>query len=147
LAIEEQFQFRPTESYFRTVVSDVCMRNKFHPVLDYLDGLPSWDGVERIDRWLTTYAHAEDSPYTRAVGALVLVAAERRVRQQGARFDEMLILESAVQGFSKSTRIEAMAVNDDWYSDSVPLNADDTTMIERSSGKWICEVGELQGMR
>jgi hypothetical protein len=77
----------------------------------------------------------------------VLVAAVRRVRQPGAKFDEMLIHESAEQGYSKSTLIEALAVTEDWYSDSVPLNADDKKMIENSSGKWICEIGELQGMR
>lgn len=147
LTIEEEFRYRSSRSLFDTVVSDMCMLNRYHPVLDYLDGLPEWDGVPRIDTWLTTYAKAEDTPYTRAVGALVLVAGVRRVRQPGVKFDEMLILESAEQGFSKSTLIEAMAVNDDWFSDSVPLNADDKVMIERSSGKWICEIGELQGMR
>ncbi|HEV2515152.1 MAG TPA: virulence-associated E family protein [Devosia sp.] len=146
LWLGEEFAFQPSQSLFRTVASDMCMLNQFHPVRDYLDRL-EWDGTERIDTWLSTYCHTDDTPYTRAVGALVLVAAARRVREPGAKFDEMLILESAEQGFSKSTLIEAMAVNDDWYSDSVPLNADDKTMIERSSGKWICEVGELQGMR
>lgn len=147
LTIEGEFEYRATRSLFDTVVSDMCMLNRYHPVLDYLDALPEWDGVLRIDTWLTTYAKAEDSSYTRAVGALVLVAAVRRVREPGVKFDEMLILESAEQGFSKSTLIEAMAVHDDWFSDSVPLNADDKVMIERSSGKWICEIGELQGMR
>lgn len=147
LTIEERFQYRSSRTLFDTVVSDMCMLNRYHPVLDYFDALPEWDGVPRIDGWLANYAKAEDTPYTRAVGALVLVAAVRRVKQPGVKFDEMLILESAEQGFSKSTLIEAMAVNDDWFSDSVPLNADDKVMIERSSGKWICEIGELQGMR
>lgn len=146
LMLDESFRYRPYRALFDTVVSDLCMQNKFHPVLDYLDGL-TWDGVPRVDSWLTTYAKAEDTPYTRAVGALVMVAAVRRVRQPGVKFDEMLILESAEQGYQKSTLIEAMAVKEDWFSDSVPLNADDKTMIERSSGKWICEIGELQGMR
>ena len=30
--------------------------------------------------------------------------------------------------------------------DSVPLNADDK-LDQRTSEKWICEVGELQGLR
>lgn len=146
LSLDEKLSFRPNRALFDTVASDLCMQNRFHPVLDYLSGLV-WDGVPRINTWLTTYAKAADTPYIRAVGALVLIAAVRRVRQPGVKFDEMLILESAEQGYQKSTLIEAMAVADDWFSDSVPLNADDKTMIERSSGKWICEIGELQGMR
>jgi Virulence-associated protein E len=55
---------------------------KIDPVRDYLDGL-RWDGTSRIDTWLTTYGKAEDNEYTRAVGAIVLVAAVRRVRQPG----------------------------------------------------------------
>lgn len=147
LMMNDDLKFKAQRSLYETVISDMCMLNRYHPVLDYLDALPEWDGVPRIDTWLTTYAKAEDTSYTRAVGALVLVAAVRRVRQPGVKFDEMLILESAEQGFSKSTLIEAMAVNEEWFSDSVPLNADDKVMIERSSGKWICEIGELQGMR
>lgn len=146
LMLDTKFGYRPNRALFDTVVSDLCMQNRFHPVLEYLDSLV-WDGVPRIDSWLVTYAKADDSAYVRAVGALVLIASVRRVRQPGVKFDEMLILESAEQGYQKSTLIEAMAVKEDWFSDSVPLNADDKTMIERSSGKWICEIGELQGMR
>jgi hypothetical protein len=145
LAVDEQFGFQPSLSTFQIFVQDGCYQNRFHPVLDYLDGL-KWDGVPRIDTWLIDYAHASDTPYARAVGALVMVAAVRRVREPGAKFDELLILESE-QGHSKSEMIEALAVKEDWYSDSVRLNVDDKQMIESSSGIWIAEFGELQGMR
>lgn len=66
-------------------------------MLDYLDSL-TWDGVERIDRWLIDYAGAEDTPYVRAVGRLMLLAAVRRVRHPGTKFDEMVVLELANSG-------------------------------------------------
>ena len=77
--------------------------HRFHPVCNYLDAL-QWDGVPRIDRWLITYGGAKDGDYVRAVGALVLVAAVRRVRSPGCKFDEMLVLENPEQGTNKSRR-------------------------------------------
>jgi hypothetical protein len=36
-------------------------------VRDYFDSLV-WDDVPRLDAWLVTYFHVEDSPYVRAIG-------------------------------------------------------------------------------
>src|SRR4051794_36170731 len=98
-------------TFFWTVVEDQARRNQFHPVRQYLDGL-QWDGVKRIDTWLTTYAQAEDSPYVQAVGGLILTAAVRRIKKPGCKFDEMPVLESE-QGKNKSSALKTMAVNED----------------------------------
>src|SRR5207249_48647 len=45
----------------------------FHPVRDYLEGL-AWDGVKRVNVWLTTRLGAELSPYTQFVGQMFLIA-------------------------------------------------------------------------
>ena len=145
LLIDAEFKFRPTLQFFQIVIADACQQDSFHPVLDYLDGLV-WDGVGRLDDWLVRYCGVEDAPYTHAVGALMLIAAVRRVRKPGAKHDEMLVLEGP-EGLSKSTLLETLAVHEDWFSDSLPLNVDDKKMIEAASGKWIIEVSELQGMR
>ena len=73
LLIDEQFQFLPHKDFFYDVVADAARHNAFHPVSDYLDGL-LWDGTPRLDNWLIAYGGAEDSPYVRAVGTLLLVA-------------------------------------------------------------------------
>lgn len=145
LAIDEQFKFRPQIEFFDRVLSDYARRNAFHPVIDYLGGL-RWDGVGRIDRWLTTYGGAVENAYTSAVGALMLVAAVRRVRQPGVKFDEMLVLESA-QGKDKSSALKVLAVRDEWFTDDLPLNAEGKRVIEAFAGKWIVEAGELKGMK
>ena len=115
------------------------------PVFDYLDAL--WDGKPRVDRWLTTYAGAEDSEYVRAVGALMLIAGVRRIRKPGCKFDEMLVLEQPNQGTDKSSALAVLAVNDDWFCDDLPLNTDSKGVIEALRGRWIIEVAELSGMR
>jgi predicted P-loop ATPase len=145
LTVDQQCRFRPTKDFFFDVVIDTARANAFHPVQDYLDSL-HWDGKPRLDRWLATYAGAKDTKYVRAVGRLVLIAAVRRAREPGVKFDEMMVLESA-QGTEKSSALEALAVNPDWFSDSLPLNADDKKVIETLAGRWIVEAAELKGMR
>ena len=68
--MEQRFKFRPAKDVLYTVITDTAQLNGFHPVRDYLDGL-QWDGIKRIDTWLTTYGEAEDTEYTSAVGTLM----------------------------------------------------------------------------
>lgn len=145
LLIEERFQFRPGKDYFWSVVEDTARQASFHPVRDYLGGL-KWDGTPRIDRWLSEYGGAADTEYTRAVGRLMLVAAVRRIRRPGCKFDEMVIFESA-QGTNKSSALAIMAVRDEWFTDDLPLDRDTKVIIERLAGKWIVEAAELKGSR
>jgi len=144
LAIDEQFKFRVGKEFFIDVVSDRARRNRLHPVRDYLVELV-WDGTPRIDEWLITYAGAPDTPYVRAVSRLVLVAAVRRVRTPGVKFDEMPILEGE-QGSEKSSALRVLAVRDEWFADDLPLAADTRGQMEATAGKWIVEAGELKGM-
>jgi len=145
LAIEQQFGFRAAKDYFRDVIEDEARRHPFHPVRDYLDSL-TWDGIERIDKWLITYGKAMDAPLVRAVGTIVLIAAVRRVRHPGCKFDELLVLESD-QGLNKSTALATLCPREAWFSDDLPLGSDAKQMIERTSGRWIIEVAELVGSR
>ncbi len=134
------------QEFFQKVLEDLAYQNRFDPVADYLDGL-TWDGVPRLDNWLTTYGGAEENDYTRAVGALLLVAAVRRVRKPGAKFDEMLVLQSSAQGTDKSSAIKALAGDGDLFGDDLPLNVNSAEVLELTEGKWIVEVAELKGMR
>jgi len=131
--------------WFENVMHLARFHNKFHPVRDYLDSL-TWDGTPRLGEWLIQYGEAEDTPFVRAVSRLMLVAAVRRIRRPGCKFDEMLVLESP-QGSLKSTALAVLAGNDDWFTDDLPLNAKTAEFIERLRGRWIVEAAELNGMR
>ncbi len=145
LTIEETFKLAFGKDKFWAIVLDTARRNIRHPVREFLDTL-RWDGVPRLDGWLTDYLGVEDSEYTRAVGMLVLVAAVRRVRDPGCKFDEMMTLEGA-QGGGKSSALRALAMKSEWFSDDLPLGVKTQQFIEATSGKWIVEAGELRGMR
>ena len=145
VSLDQRFSLRAPVDLFMLTMSDTAQTNRHHPVKDYLAGL-HWDGVPRVDTWLVNYGGAEDTKYTRAVSALPLLAAVRRIRQPGCKFDEMLVLEGD-QGTSRSSALKALAVRDEWFTDSAPFNLDPQKVIERLSGKWIVEAGELSGIR
>jgi hypothetical protein len=120
-------------------------QRKRHPVREYLAGL-KWDGTPRLDGWLTAYLGVEDSRYSREVGLRVLLAGVARVRTPGCKFDEMMILEGA-QGAKKSSALAVLAGNAEWFTDTVPLGADERRFMEAVAGKWIVEASELRGMK
>jgi hypothetical protein len=145
LEIEERFGIPFGKDWFADFISDAARRNRKHPVMEFLDQL-EWDCKPRLDGWLSTYLGDEDTPYSRAVGTLTLVAAVRRVRSPGCKFDEMVVLEGP-QGSLKSSALKVLAVREDWFSDDLPLNAKAQQFIEQTVGKWVVEAGELKGMR
>lgn len=143
--IEKEFYFFPQKETIFDLVKDVARRNEHHPVRDYLDGL-EWDGVARIDRWLSVYGGAEDTEFVRAISRIVLIAAVRRARSPGCKFDELLVLEGP-QGTNKSTAIRVLAAHEDWFNDELPLSGDSKRVIESIKGRWLVEAGELAGLR
>ena len=123
----------------------VASERAYHPVKEYLDGLPEWDGVKRIDTLLADYLGAEDSDYTRAVIRKTLTAAVARIYQPGVKFDSVLIL-NGPQGIGKSTLFAKLAGA--WFSDSLTLtDMRDKSGPEKLQGYWILELGELAGMK
>ena len=123
----------------------VASERAYHPIRDYLESLPPWDGEKRVDTLLIDYFGAEDTPYTRAVMRKTLCAAVARIFQPGIKFDTVLIL-NGPQGIGKSTLFSKLA--GEWFSDSLAItDMRDKTGPEKMQGYWILELGELAGMR
>jgi len=116
-----------------------------HPVREYLDSLPQWDGVERVDTLLVDWLGAEDNKYTRAVTRKTLCGAVYRILTPGCKHDTVLVLNGDT-GIGKSTLIAKLGGR--WFSDSLSLaDTKDKTAAEKLQGCWIMEIPELSGMR
>lgn len=131
-----------TQNVHDAVVQE-CIENSFDPVQDYLDAL-QWDGVPRLASWLHKYLGAEASHLNGEIGRLALVAAVRRVRQPGSKFDQIVVLEG-VEGTGKSTAIQIMAGLQN-FSDQTVLTLDDKGQQEAVQGVWLYEIADLAGM-
>lgn len=130
--------------YIKRELLAIAHEQKYHPVEDYLDGLV-WDGIPRIDRWLTVYCGADDTELNAEFGSKLLIAGVRRIRQPGVKFDTMLVLEGA-QGAGKSQIAQRLAIRDEWFCGSLDLKSDDKTKAEMLTRAWIVECQELDGM-
>ncbi len=130
---------------YQIAVAKVVDDRSYHPIREYLDSLPPWDGIPRVDTLLIDYLGAEDSAYTRAVTRKTICGAVVRVRQPGVKFDNILVF-NGDQGIGKSTLISKLG--GEWYSDSLSLtDMNDKTAAEKLQGYWIIEIGELAGMK
>jgi predicted P-loop ATPase len=122
-------------------VETVARDASFHPVRDYLDSL-KWDGVGRIDDWLTLYLGADPSELIRAIGARWLISAVARIYEPGCQVDHVLILEGP-QGKGKSTALRTLG--EPFYSDDLPdITTKDASL--GTAGVWIVELSELDAM-
>lgn len=145
---EREFNFCPEKDFLFDTCEVIARENAFHPVREYLESCPPDVPLTDIcETWLIRFAGAPDTPYVRAVSRIVLVAAVRRIRQPGCKFDEMLILETPEQGKNKSTALRMLVPNEEWFTDDFSLHADDSRrMIETMVGHWIIEAAELKDM-
>ena len=126
-------------------VAKVTDDRSYHPIREFIDNLPQWDGVERVDTLLVDYLAADDNAYVRAVTRKTLCAAISRVLRPGCKFDSILVL-NGPQGVGKSTLIARLA--GEWFSDSLNLgDTKDKTAAEKLQGYWILEIGELAGLK
>ena len=130
---------------YNIAVAKAADDRSYHPVREFLDALPEWDKVRRVDTLLIDYLGAEDTAYVRAVTRKTLCAAVCRVKNPGCKFDSMLVL-NGPQGVGKSTLIAKLA--GEWFSDSLNLSdTKDKTAAEKLKGYWIMEIGELAGLK
>ncbi len=121
-------------------------KRRFHPIREYLDSLPAWDGVPRVETLLIRCLQADDTPYVRAVTRKTLAAAVARIYHPGTKFDSVLVFDGA-QGIGKSTLLKDL-VGDEYYSETLSLtDMDDKSGAEKLQGFWIVEIGELAGMK
>lgn len=130
---------------YLTAVTKVTDDRSYHPIRRYLQSLPEWDGIDRVETLLVDYLGAEDCSYVRAVTRKVLCATVARVLNPGCKYDTILVL-NGPQGIGKSTLIAKLA--GEWFSDSLQLaDTHDKTAAEKLQGYWILEIGELAGLR
>ena len=130
---------------FQMALTTVANKRRFHPIENYLQELPEWDGQERVERLLVDYLGADDTVFNREAIRKVLLAAIARIYHPGIKFDYMLVL-NGPQGIGKSTFFGRLFKG--FLSDSLTmLDMRDKTGSEKLQGYWALEVAEMAGMR
>lgn len=128
---------------FYDAINNIANQNKFHPIKDVLDKL-IWDGKEHIKELLPDYLGVEDSSYNYEVIKLFMLGAVARIYSPGIKFDYTMILQGP-QGVGKSTFLRLLALNDNWFSDSLD-SLDSDKSVQSLMGSWIIELAELKSL-
>lgn len=139
----KQFYDVTTVLCTEAIISLATTMYRYHPIKKYLEDLV-WDGVPRLDSWLSEYLGAPQNDYTKAVGKNTLIAAVARVYEPGCKFDHVLVLEGA-QGIGKSSLIEKL-FGVEFYRDFFidPHNKD---VVDAMKGAWCVEASEMEMVR
>lgn len=139
------FKSTPGIEMIRRAVLDVADVNKIDTAMMWLNGC-TWDGVDRIETFLIDYLGAPDTPYVRAIGRYMWTAMAGRVLKPGIKADMAVILVTPDQGRGKTSMIEALVPDEQWFGElDLTLKDDDLGRLMR--GKLVCELSELRGLR
>lgn len=118
------------------------------PFRDWLETLPPWDGVQRIDGLLTKLFGAEDDPLTHWASRYIGIGAIQRTFEPGCKLDEVPVL-LGEQGVGKSAfpRNWFSEAQHEWHGDAVDLGARPKEQAEQLAGKVVVELSEMTGIR
>lgn len=147
IVLEEAYDMPAADENVYAAMVYTAGRHARNPLVDWLKGLPKWDGTPRIDTWLVSAFGSEDTPLTRAMGAKWLLSAIGRAFQPGCKVDTMLVTYGP-QGIGKSTVFRALAptveeIGTKVFTDAqLDLDDKDSSMI--ISGAWIVEFAEFK---
>ena len=118
------------------------------PFREYLSALPSWDGVERLDSWLSlVFTVAPDSADLAAwASRYCFLGGVWRTMKPGTKLDEMPVLVGP-PGVGKSTVLRHLIPADmgNLFSDALRFSADDKVRAEALQGRLIVEAAEMSG--
>lgn len=136
--ITRKYGFAPKENMVGLAVESLAKFHGYNPVKDYLRSL-SWDGVERLNDWVTDFIGAPKTEYVWRVSRWYLLGMVARAMRPGVKFDYCLVLEGE-QGRGKSALFRVLG--DEWYGETdLDLHSKDSMSALR--GKWVYEIAEL----
>ena len=141
--IESNYGLYHTEKH-NDALRMLFAERKYNPIMDIVEGL-EWDGQERCEKFLATWAKVADTPYTREVSRLIFAGGIHRLYLPGTKFDDVPILIGTKQGEGKSSLIRYLAIHDDYYGEVSYMEGQPS--IEQLQGKWICEISELLALK
>lgn len=141
----ERQGFKPVpQETMMTAVAMVAEQNQFDSLTDWARGLV-WDGVPRIDRLLTAYYGAEDTPYARAVGRYMFTTLGGRALEPGVKAD-MAVIMVGLQGAGKTSALEVLVPERTAFGE-VDLGKDEDVIARKLRGKSLIELAEMRGFK
>lgn len=124
----------------------VADEHVFDSAQQWLESLPPWDGIPRVDSFLAKAFGTGEGPYQTAVSRYMWSGLAGRVIEPGVKAEMVVVLVS-MQGVRKSASLAAMAPQKEWFAEiGFTGSADDKALYRRMRGKLVLEFAELDGL-
>ena len=156
--LSEQYNINPTVKRVGNVLRWVARKNSYDPIKEYIESLPPWDEVERLDRLLLDQFNAstdtggaeeltgEDmETLLKAMSRKFFISAIARGLDPGCKADCSLML-SGEQGQHKSTACAALMPSRSLFLDT-KIKLGDRDGEQVLQGRWLVEIKELAGFK
>jgi predicted P-loop ATPase len=137
-------RFLVGDEFLKSNILALANDNPHDPVLERIAAL-KWDGVSRLNVWLTATCGVPCDLYHQAVGRNVIGGMVKRARRPGAKHDEVMIL-MGPQGTAKSELCRTLSMDPAWFTDSVTFDGSPQNIVPQLFGKLVVELAELDGM-
>lgn len=148
LAKSSAYNFHPSKDLFRTGWAlEARATRTYDSLRDRVDSLATkWDGIARLDTWLTITCNVANDALHSAIGRNLIGGMVRRARYPGCVQAETVIFISPKQGTGKSTLCKILSLESDWYLGKYKLGGTEQNSLPLLAGKWIVELSELAGL-
>lgn len=128
---------------FTDALETACLDHKRDLIREPLDALPPWDGVERLDYWLSDYAGMPRTAHNMLVSRLLPVSMIARAYHPGCQYRYVVIFEGQ-ENIGKSKLLRELATPE-WYREiSSSLEGKESHILIQ--GAWLVEFGELESL-
>lgn len=136
------------ETELKTILAKMYRFKEVDPFqVDYLDELPDWDGIPRVDFLLENCfdIQNEDIDIARFASRSIMMGMVGRTIEPGRKHDECVIL-IGNEGIGKSTFCNKLVPDDNYFADGLNFYDDSKSIIEKSLGQVVVEISEMQGL-
>ena len=140
MEIEKRFKFKAKVIDLDTAIVSASDKFRYHPIKNQILAV-SWDGLPRAETFFIDVLGVEDNVYNRECTRKWLLASLTRLFNNGAKFDEMIILQGG-QGIGKSTTLQRLSLG--YYTDITEKLSDEVTF--KVMRTWLVELSELSTM-
>lgn len=124
-------------------IHGLCLKFPRDLLQTYLHTRPPWDGIPRLEEWLSDIAETEKTEYGMAISRLIPVSMVARALNPGCLYRYVVILEG-LEASGKTSLVQALA-GEAWYVElSLSLDSKEAQMMLR--GSWVAELAELHSL-
>ncbi|MGN1443655.1 MAG: VapE domain-containing protein, partial [Acutalibacteraceae bacterium] len=106
--IEENYNGIKSATDFTHAMNIIAEEISYNPIYNRISDI-DWDGIDRIEHFLSEIMGCKDSEYTRECSRLIFHGGISRLMNPGCKVDDVIILQGR-QGSGKSTIVEMLAM-------------------------------------